>query len=176
MTLDLIAKHQGHPIYFAAGSLADVPRTQLTELPKFFTGAFFLNKTDWDESTLEAAIERVLDAGAVYLMFHGRRCTEACFIADHLITRRFNGEETEKNVIMTTSHENADLQHMAFEVLLLGIPTAEDYHDDWGGYLIISTGSSAENDEVKQVFSNPQESINIALDKDSSSPSAPDPL
>ena len=166
--MDLAAKFQNRPIYFAAGSLADVTHMPLTELPKFFTCAFFLHNTDWNTAELEAAIERVLDAGGVYLKFHGRRCAEAEDLTDGLIVRRFNCEETEKNVIMTTSHESADLQHMAFDALLLGIPIAEDYYDDWGGYLIISTGSSAENDEVREAFSHPQESINITLDKDSS--------
>ncbi len=116
---------------------------------------------------MENALQQVLDAGAVYLSFHGARCEEACALADSLIVSRFNGQETEKNVIMTTSHKNADLQGMVFDVVLLGMPTADDYFRDWAGYLIISTGSPTENDVVRHVFSNPQESINIALDKDS---------
>ena len=164
--MELIATHDGHGISFGAGSsINEAAAMPLLGLPKYFTCAFFLHNSDWSKRDLEVEVERILDAGAVYLQFHGKRCEEAESLADSLIIRRLGDRETHKNVILTTSHSDVDVEDMVFQTVLLGMPSAEDYADEWAGYLIISTGSPAENETVRQVFSNPQKSIELALDK-----------
>jgi hypothetical protein len=166
--MELIATHDGHAIHFGEGSsITEAAAIPLQGLPRYFTCAFFLHDGDWSKPDLEAVIERVLDAGAVHLQFHGKRCNKAVELADSIVVRRFADQETKNNVILTTSHSDVDVVGMAFEVVLIGMTVGEDYWRDWAGYLVVSIGSQADNESVKKVFSNPQKYIDLALNKES---------
>jgi hypothetical protein len=124
----------------------------LEELPTLITpsGPHFIlfiamDATHIRNDSILAVAERLLDQGVIYVCVWGQECRKVEDIFDDAIVQR-NSDETDGNVVITTSHSEESIEEAVWFFLNCAWP-AEDYvHlcSDWVAAVINNSAWEAE--------------------------------